>query len=117
MSSPVSVSVDIVDLDIFASAAKAEGYEMKEIIKNGIIVGLDWGSGYQKTQVLYDEKKNGFILNADSHHVEDFQNKVIPHYNALQLRANLEATNRFTFPENWMTRTSNSEVEVNAFYR
>lgn len=118
MSSPVKVSVDIVDLNLFAEAANNEGYTMKQIKDNdGVVVGLTHGEGYRETKVIFDEEKQKFILHADSHHVDSFKQKVIPHYNALQLRARMEESNRYTFPENWMQRQANGDISVSAFMR
>jgi len=117
MSSPVKVDVSIVDLDLFAKAAADEGMKMREVIKDGTVVGLERGEGYQAVRVMFDEKKNAFTLHADSYHVEEFRNRVLPRYNAYQFRQKLEETNRYTFPENWMTRTSKNEIVVNGFYR
>lgn len=117
MSSPVTVDVAIVDLDLFAQAARAEGYDMKEVMNGDVITGLEYGSGYGKVTVNYDHEKKNFKLKADDGHITAFRNKVIPHYNALQLRQKLEETGRYTFADNWMTRTSTSTVEVNAMFR
>lgn len=117
MSSPVTVDVAIVDLDLFAQAAKEEGFDMQEVMEGDTLVGLTHGSGYSQVAVSFDKSTNKFRLRADDGHITSFRNKVIPNYNARQLRQKLEETGRFTFGDNWMTRTSNSTIEVNAMYR